>query len=230
MLIMKSYAKKIILLIVIAGIFLLVRFSGVGGQLTFENLQDNKEDLHAYVEGHYPFSVALYIIIYILSTAFSIPGATVLTLAGGFMFGTLLCAAYVNVGATTGAMMAFLSARYLIGDWVQERYQGQLKKFNEEISRNGHLYLLTLRFAPLFPFFLINILAGLISVPLKTFLWTTSLGIIPGSLVYAFAGSQLNTIKSPGDIFSLRMAVAFVLLALFALLPVIIKKSRNKVP
>ena len=225
---MKTYAKKIILFSIIAGMFFFIRVSDLSHYLTFENLQKNKEALHAYVEGHYAFSVILYISMYVTSTAFSIPGATILTLAGGFLFGALLCAVYVNVGATTGAIMAFLSAKYLIGAWVQNRYRRQLTRFNEEIASNGHLYLLTLRFVPVFPFFLLNVLAGLTNIPLKTFLWTTALGIIPGSLVYAFAGSQLNTIKSAGDIFSWRMAAAFILLALFSLLPVLINKSRNK--
>lgn len=227
---MKAHIKKIMLFSIITGLFFFIRASDVSHYLTFENLQKNKEALHGYVEGHYAFSVILYISMYVASTAFSIPGAAILTLAGGFLFGTLLCAAYVNVGATTGAIMAFLSAKYLIGAWVQNRYRRQLIRFNKEIASYGHIYLLTLRFVPVFPFFLINVLAGLTNVPLRTFLWTTSLGIIPGSLVYAFAGSQLDTIKSARDIFSSRMAAAFILLALLSLLPVLINKARNKAP
>lgn len=226
---MKVPTKKIILFGVLIGVFYLIRFSGIGEHLTLADLQRNKQELHGYVKTHYAFSVALYIGVYVISTAFSIPGAAVLTLAGGFLFGTFLCALYANAGATAGATMAFLSARYLIGGWFQDRYRRQLIRFNEEISRNGRFYLLTLRFVPIFPFFLINILAGLTNVPFKTFLWTTSLGIIPGSLAYAFAGTQLDTINSLGDVLSAKVIAAFLLLALLALMPVIIGKTRKNI-
>jgi uncharacterized membrane protein YdjX (TVP38/TMEM64 family) len=220
----KRGSKRIILFVVIAAVFVFIRLSGVADYLTWEAVQENRESLSRWVTAHYSLSVITYIGLYIVTVAFSIPGATVLTLAGGFLFGTLWGVVYVNLGATTGAALAFLSSRYLLGGWVQERYGEQLKRYNDEIEKNGHLYLLTLRFIPLFPFFLINILSGLTTVPLRTFAWTTSLGIIPGSAVYAFAGSRLAVIRSPDDVLSLPIIIALVFLGLFSLSPVIIRR------
>ncbi|HDZ69312.1 MAG TPA: TVP38/TMEM64 family protein, partial [Phycisphaerales bacterium] len=176
-------------------------------------------------------SVLAYIVIYIVVTGLSLPGATILTLAGGFLYKVFFTVIYVNIAATTGAMLAFLFARYIAGQWIQQSYGDKLAKFNEEVDRNGAYYLLTLRFIPIFPFFLINTFAGLTNVPLRTFLWTTSLGIFPGSLVYAYAGRQLCRIKAMQDIFTGQVLLAFLLLAAFAVLPVIvnrIKKTKQK--
>jgi uncharacterized membrane protein YdjX (TVP38/TMEM64 family) len=111
---------------------------------------------------------------------------------------------------------------------IQERYREQLEKFNSEMERNGPRYLLTLRLLPVFPFFLVNFLSGLTRVSLPTFLWTTSLGIIPGSMVYAFAGQQLETVRSVGDILSLKVLIAFGVLALFTFLPPLVQRLRKK--
>jgi uncharacterized membrane protein YdjX (TVP38/TMEM64 family) len=135
---------------------------------------------------------------------------------------------YVNVGATLGATFAFLFSRYILGRAIQAKYGAQLEKFNRELDENGHLYLLTVRFIPVFPFFLINILSGLTKIPLWTYVWTTSAGILPGSLVYTFAGSQLGTINSIGDLLTGRILVAFLLLAALTLTPLVLKKLRAK--
>lgn len=219
--------KKILLFVIIISIIVGIRVSGLGDYLTFENLKQNREHLHIFVSEHYVFSVFLYIIIYIVVTGLSLPGATTMTLAGGFLFGTILAAIYVNICATAGAILAFLVSRYLLGTWIQNKYSDKLEKFNRETELNGYRYLLTLRLIALFPFYLINILAGVTKIPLKTFIWTTSLGIFPGSLVYAFAGSRLNFIESPKDIFSPQILLAFVLLALLPLLPEALKKLRH---
>ena len=131
-----------------------------------------------FVHDRYILSLFLFISLYIIATAFSIPGDIILTLAGGFLFGIAVATVIVNIGATAGAVLAFLSARYLVGDRLQEKYQGQLNRFNEELNLNGPRYLLTLRFIPVFPFFLINFLAGLTNIPLRTFVWTTSVGYV----------------------------------------------------
>jgi uncharacterized membrane protein YdjX (TVP38/TMEM64 family) len=158
---------------------------------------------------------------------FSLPGATIMTLAGGFLYTFFIGALYVNVGATAGATLAFLFARYIAGKSLQEKYGGRLEKFNSELDRNGWSYLLTLRFIPVFPFFLINIFAGLTKIPLRTFVWTTSVGIFPGSLIYAYAGQQLGDIGSVKDIFSGRVLLAFLLLAGLAIFPTLYKKIKK---
>ncbi len=216
------------LLLLIVTTIVFIRCAGVDRYVTFENLQENKVRLLQAVENNYFLSVAGYIVLYIAVVAFSIPGATVLTLSGGFLFGALLGTLYVNAGATTGATLAFLFCRYAAGDWIQEKYLDKLITFNRELSENGYRYLLALRLIPLFPFFLINAGAGLTKIPLRTFVWTTSLGILPGSFVYAFAGKQLGSIESMGDIFSTEILIAFSLLALLVLVPVVVKYSKRK--
>lgn len=225
---MNKHKKRILLLILFIAVIVLIRFSAIGDYITFENLKKNREILFAFTKENYLISIILYIIIYILVVAFSLPGAAVLTLAGGFLFGTLLAMLCVNIGATAGAALAFVLARYLIGKQIQNRYESQLRTLNEQIDKNGSRYLLTLRFLPIFPFFLINFLSGLTKVPLKTFIWTTSLGILPGSAVYAFAGQQIGTINSLIEILSKKVLIAFALLALFTLLPIILNYAKKR--
>jgi uncharacterized membrane protein YdjX (TVP38/TMEM64 family) len=224
----KSRTKKLMLLVAIAAAVVGLRLAGVGDLLTLEHLQQRRDELAAAVRERYALSLAVYLLAYAAVVAFSIPGATVMTLAGGFVFGTLPTVLAVNAAATAGAVLAFLSARYLLGASLQERYRGQLEKFNAEIERHGPRYLLTLRLLPVFPFFLVNFLSGLTRVRLATFAWTTSVGIIPGSFVYAFAGRQLETVRDPRDIFSSRIMLAFGLLALFTLVPVVRDRLRKK--
>lgn len=224
---MNKYKTRIILLILFIAVIALTRFSPMSDYLTFEKVKNNRDVLLAFAGENYLFSVFLYIAAYVLVVALSIPGAVLLTLIGGFLFGTLLTVLYVNVGATAGATLAFLIARYLIGDRLQHRYGQQLARFNNEISRNGSRYLLTLRFIPVFPFFLINFLSGLTKVPLRTFIWTTSLGILPGTAVYAFAGQQIGTIASLQEILSKNVLIAFALLALFTLFPIILNYAKG---
>ncbi len=228
---MKKNLKRIILGVIVVALIIGLRFTSIGEKLSLESLQSNAGKLVQYSNQNYLLSVLAYIVIYIVVTGLSLPGATILTLAGGFLYKVFFTVIYVNIAATTGAMLAFLFARYIAGQWIQQRYGDKLAKFNEEVDRNGAYYLLTLRFIPIFPFFLINTFAGLTNVPLRTFLWTTSLGIFPGSLVYAYAGQQLGRIKAVQDIFTGQVLLAFLLLAAFAVLPVIInriKKTKQK--
>jgi pyruvate/2-oxoglutarate dehydrogenase complex dihydrolipoamide dehydrogenase (E3) component/uncharacterized membrane protein YdjX (TVP38/TMEM64 family) len=223
----KKNRKRLILLGVVFALIIGLRFTGVGEKLTLENLQNNGEKLVQFSNRNYLVSVLCYIGIYVVVTGFSLPGATVLTLAGGFLYTFFIGAIYVNVAATTGATLAFLFARYVAGKSLQEKYGDKLAKFNEELDRNGWSYLLILRLIPIFPFFLINIFAGLTNIPLRTFVWTTSAGIFPGSLIYAYAGQQLGTIKAVKDIFTGKVLVAFLLLAGLAVFPVIHKKVKK---
>jgi uncharacterized membrane protein YdjX (TVP38/TMEM64 family) len=225
---MSKQRKRVILLLSFIAVIVIVRSSPLGGLFTFENLQQHRESLLLIVKEHYWLSVLSYICLYILAVSLSLPGAAVLTLAGGFLFGTLASTLYVNLGATTGASFAFLAARHLLGKRLQEKYQSQLSNFNTEIERSGTSYLLTLRFVPLFPFFLINFLAGLTAVSLRTFIWTTSVGIIPGTAAYAFAGQQIGSLNSLSEILSKRMMAVFAVLALFALVPVLVKRITGR--
>ncbi|MDH4161311.1 MAG: TVP38/TMEM64 family protein [Nitrospirota bacterium] len=225
---MTAHAKKISLLVLFVALIAGLRFSGLADSLTLENLQRNREALLSWVEGHRTLSFIVYILVYIAVVAFSLPGGAVMTLAGGYLFGTVPAVLCVVVGATCGAVLSFLSARYLIGSRVQERYAAQLARFNSEMDRNGGRYLLTLRLIPLFPFFLVNFLSGLTRVSLGLFTWTTAVGIIPGTAAFAFAGHQLESVKNVGDILSPRVLLALGILAAFTLLPALWSRIRKK--
>jgi uncharacterized membrane protein YdjX (TVP38/TMEM64 family) len=225
---MNKQKKMIISSVLLLSAIILVRYSPLSTVISFDNLKQNRDSLLVFVQEHYWLAVACYIAMYVAVTSFPVPAALVLTLAGGFLFGAVAGVLYIDIGATGGAMIAFLSARYLFGNWVQERYVLQLRKFNEEIAQNGASYFLTLRFIPLFPFFLINLLAGLTKVPLRTFLWTTLIGILPATAVFAFAGRQIGTINSPSEILSKKMLMAFLALALVTVLPAVLKRMKAR--
>jgi uncharacterized membrane protein YdjX (TVP38/TMEM64 family) len=212
----------------IVALIILIRLFGLHDLLTFETFRQYRDQLLSITTEHYILAATLFIIIYIVVVALSIPGATILTLTAGFLFG--FCGViYVNIGATIGAILAFLVARYLLGDWIQKRYGERFASFNKEIAENGYNYLLTLRFIPLFPFFLVNIFAGITRVSLITYAWTTMVGIAPASFVYIYTGRQLGRIDQPGNILSWQIMLAFTLLGLLALSPVFLKKlMKNK--
>ncbi len=218
--------KKILLLIFVIALVAAVRFSPYSQLLTLENLKQERFHLFAFVHDHYLLSVFAFIGLYILVTGLSIPGAAILTMAGGAAYGTVFTTVYVNIGATAGATAAFFAARYLLGDRLQARYGEQLNRFNKEMRKNGPRYLLSLRLVPIFPFFLINLLAGLTRVPPGTFIWTTALGIIPGTLLFAYAGRQIGAINTPAEIFTSRVILAFAALAAVTLLPVLLKRGK----
>jgi uncharacterized membrane protein YdjX (TVP38/TMEM64 family) len=220
--------KKAGLVAGLLGLVVAVRLSGLDQYFTLDNLKTRKDELLLFVDSHYLVSISAYVLLYIVTTALSLPGATVLTLAGGFLFGTLPAVVLVNVGATTGAACAFLLTRYLIGEWLQRRYAQKLTAINDEIARSGPNYLLVLRLVPLFPFFLVNIVAGLTRIRFSTYLWTTALGILPADIVYTFTGTQLGTISRPADIISGRMIMAFAGLALLSAVPIAYRTMRSR--
>jgi len=218
---------------VIAGIafivfILIARFFGIGTYLNLATVKLYSEQLKMFVQNHYVPSIASYILLYITGTALSIPVALLLTVTGGFLFGAILGTLYANIGATIGASISFLIIRHSVGTHLQEKYSAQLAHLNAEMDRDGALYLLAVRLIAIFPFFLLNILIGLTKVPLSTFIWTTSLGIVPSSFVFAFAGQQIHSINSPRDIFSPRILLAFALLAALSLLPVAVRRIRGR--
>ena len=192
--------------------------------LSLDALKANRDNLLVFTQDHYVPAVALFILAYIFQTAFSLPGATIMTLAGGFLFGSLWGPLYVNIGATTGATLAFLAARYLFHQWVERKFGDRLGPIQDGFARNAFSYLLTLRLIPFFPFFLVNLLSGLTRVKVSTYVVATAIGIIPGSVVYAFAGRQLGTINALSELVSPRLLLAFSLLGLLMLVPVIYRK------
>ncbi len=224
----KSSTGKIITgIIFLLGIGAFVYFD-LGQYLSLDSLKANRDLLLNYTESNYGLAVAVFILVYILQTAFSLPGGAILTLTGGFLFGSLIGTVFVNIGATAGATLAFLAARYLLRDWVESKFGDRLGPIQVGFAENAFSYLMTLRLIPAFPFFLVNLVSGLTRVKLGTYMIATSLGIIPGSFVFAFAGQQLGSINSLSEIASPSVLLAFSLLGLLALMPIAYRKWTNK--
>jgi uncharacterized membrane protein YdjX (TVP38/TMEM64 family) len=202
----------------------------LGRFLSLTALKENRDGLLAFTEENFAAAVGIFISVYVLVAGLSLPGAVILTLAGGFVFGAGLATMFINVGATTGATLAFLTARYVLRDTVEQKFGKWLGPFQEGFAKNAFSYLLTLRLIPLFPFFVVNLVSGLTRVSVGTYVTATAIGIIPGSFVYAYAGRQLGTINSLKEIASPNVIVAFVLLGLLALVPVVYKKFATKSP
>jgi len=205
-------------------------FFDLGQYFTLQALKENKDALQAYTKSHYGLTALAFIGLYCLQTALSLPGATILTLAGGFLFGTWMGGFFVNIGATSGAVLAFMAARYLLREAIEKKFGKRLGSIQKGFESNGFNYLLTLRLIPLFPFFLVNLASGLTRIRLSSYALATAIGILPGSLVYSNAGAQLGQIESLSDIASPGVIGAFVLLGLLALVPVLYNKMKKPGP
>ena len=233
---MKKYFIRLgvlaFVLIVVVAVF---RFTPVGEYVNPNTIEENKDQLFDRVEERYAIAVTLYILLYIVVVALSIPGATVLTLLGGFFFGGVsgltgvaLGVVYVNVGASVGALLVFLAARFFLGDMVHAKYGAKLERFDRELAENGKNYLLTMRFIPIFPFWMINLLSGVAKVNPVTFFWTTSLGIIPASAVYNYVGYAFGSVGGEADVVVRNVIIALLALAVISIMPVIVKKMRQR--
>jgi pyruvate/2-oxoglutarate dehydrogenase complex dihydrolipoamide dehydrogenase (E3) component/uncharacterized membrane protein YdjX (TVP38/TMEM64 family) len=187
----------------------------LGQYLTLESIKSQRDGLLTLYNSHPWKTVFIYSVIYVLATAASLPGAVILTLAAGTLFGFGLGLLVVSFASSVGALAAFLVARYLLHSTIESRFGKRLRPINEGIARDGAFYLLTLRLVPVFPFWLINILMGLTTMRAATFYWASQVGMLPGTAVYVFAGTQLATIDSVRDILSPTLLTSLALLGLF---------------
>jgi uncharacterized membrane protein YdjX (TVP38/TMEM64 family) len=219
--------KKIALALLGIIVFILFFYFDLQRFLTLTALKANRQTLLEYYAAHTLIMVAGFMAIYIVQTALSLPGAAILSLAAGAIFGSIMGTLYTNIAATLGATLAFLITRYLLRDVVLNKFGNKLEGMNRELEIRGLSYLLFLRLVPLFPFFLINLAAGLTRLSLKTFFFGTMLGIIPGGFVFVNAGASLATIDSLSGIVSPRVLGSFALLGLFALVPVLYNKFKK---
>lgn len=210
--------SKLLLILVIATIVAV--FIGLDGHklLTLENLQSHQAALAQWIDQHLLFAVIGYGLIYVVVTALSLPGATIMTLAGGAFFGNLYGLAAVSIASTLGASLAFLVARFLLRDTLRGRYKDTIARIDRGIEKDGAFYLATLRLVPVFPFFLINLAMGLTGMKLRTYALVSWIAMLPGTFVYVNAGTQLGQIQSTGDIVSADLLLSFALLGLFPLI------------
>jgi uncharacterized membrane protein YdjX (TVP38/TMEM64 family) len=197
---------------------------GLGHYLTLSYVKLSQEKFAAlYAEQRF-IVIAAYMLIYILVTSLSLPGAAVMTLAGGALFGLLIGTIVVSFASTIGATLACFVSRSVLRDWVQNKFADKLKTVNEGIEKEGAFYLFTLRLIPVFPFWLINLVMGLTKMPLRTFYWVSQAGMLAGTIVYVNAGKELAKIDSLSGILSPGLIFSFALLGIF---PIATKKLLN---
>jgi uncharacterized membrane protein YdjX (TVP38/TMEM64 family) len=205
----------------------------LGDQLSFEALERNREVLLAWRDANYPLAVVGFILAYALAVAFSVPGAIWFTLAAGFLFGTVPATAIVVVAATLGATGIFLAARTGLGDALRARSGKWLRKLERGVGENAVSFMLTMRLVPAVPFFVANLAPAFLGVPLRTYVWTTLVGIIPGTAVFASVGAGLGEVFAAGErpdlsiIFSWPVLGPLLGLAALSALPAIIKTLRR---
>lgn len=216
----KIINKIAIVCVIILGV-VAFRYFDIGQYLTLEYIKASQENLHSLYLSNRAMVVAAYIGIYIAVTALSLPGAAVLTLAGGGLFGLVVGTVAVSFASTIGATLACLVSRYLLREWVQNKFGDKLATINNGIAKEGAFYLFSLRLVPIFPFFVINLLMGLTRMRLFTFFWVSQIGMFAGTIVYVNAGKELAKIDSLSGIMSPGVLISFVILGLF---PISVKK------
>ncbi len=217
---MLNVKRIIIFLAIIASIIFCVIAFDLEKYLTFAELKSRQSELQSLVNNNPFTSAAIYFLIYVLATAASLPGALIITLSGGALFGLFKGTVLVSFASTLGALLAFLIARFFLHDYVQNKFPERLKLINQKVKQEGAYYLLFLRLVPIFPFFLINLLMALTPIRTFTYYWISQLGMFPATMIYVNAGTQIAKISSPSDIASPSVILA---LALLGILPFITK-------
>ena len=219
---------KLLILAVFAGA--IIALFAFGGQkyLSLETIKSNRDALLTFTRDHRFAMLAIAFVVYTVAVACSLPGAIVLSLTCGFLFGRWVGSLVIIAAATLGATLVFLAARYLFADWARSKMGGLGKKINEGFSENAFNYMLFLRLVPAFPFFLVNLAPAFTNIKLSTFVLATAIGIIPGTFVFANLGETLGTIDSLSGLISKETLLAFALLGVLALVPIAIRKFKSK--
>ncbi len=211
---------------------------GLQDYLSLGFLAERRDELRAFVDDRYVLSAAGFLAIYILAVAFSFPAASILTIFGGFLFGWIIGGALVAVGATTGASLIFLATRSAFGGFLRQRVDGVVKRLADGFRRNAFGYLLVIRLAPVFPFFVVNIAAALFDISLRRFLAATFFGILPGTFAYAYLGQGVDSVlvaaqaagreATVSDLVTRDITLAFFMLAVVAAIPTVVSQLRRR--
>ena len=216
---LESFAlrKRVVIVAVVAACVATFFALGLGDYLTLDYLQASRARVVEYVAAAPLRSSAMFFGGYVLVTGLSLPGAAVLTIAAGAIFGLGWGLLLASFASTIGATIAFLLARSLLGEWVQRRFGAYLEPINRGLQRDGNFYLFTIRMVPVFPFFVINLLMGLTRIGAAPFYLVSQFGMLPGTFVFVFAGTQLADVHAVGDVLSPGMIAALSLLGIFPL-------------
>ncbi len=210
--------KKIVIAVAVVALIGGFFIFDLGRFFTLEYFNAQRDAILAYREANPALSALVYFALYVAVTGLSLPGAAIMTLVGGAVFGLLWGTVIVSFASTLGATLAFLVSRFLLRDWVQGRFGDSLRTVNREVERDGAFYLFTLRLVPAFPFFVINLVMGLTPIRTLTFAWVSQVGMLAGTIVYVNAGTQIAQIDSLAGLLSPTLIGSFVLLGLFPLI------------
>ncbi|MGY0602310.1 MAG: FAD-dependent oxidoreductase [Paraglaciecola chathamensis] len=211
-------SKRIILVVIIVALIASFFVLDLNQYLTLESLKSNQQDLAQYIEANWLIAFIGYLVIYAAATALSVPGAAILTLGAGALFGFGWGLLLASFASSIGATLAFLASRFLLRDWVKNTFSKKLESIDKGVEKDGAFYLLSLRLVPIFPFFIINLVMGVTSIKTWTYYWVSQLGMLIGTAVYVNAGTQLVEINQLSDIISTDLILSFVLLGIFPIL------------
>ena len=223
--------KKAVLALVLIGAIAAYFAFDLGQYLSLENFKASQADIVAAKDANPALYIAEFFLLYVAVTGLSIPGAAIMSLVAGALFGVVLGTIIVSFASTMGATLAFLSSRYLLRDWVQGKFGERLRAVDDGLEKDGAFYLFTLRLIPVFPFFVINLLMGLTRIKTGTFFWVSQIGMLPATIVFVNAGTQISRIESTAGLLSPTLIASFVALAFFPWaargIVAIVKRSRG---
>jgi uncharacterized membrane protein YdjX (TVP38/TMEM64 family) len=223
--------KKAILALVLIGAIAAYFIFDLGQYLSLENFKASQADIVAAKDANPALYIAGFFLLYVAVTGLSIPGAAIMTLVAGALFGVVVGTLIVSFASTMGATLAFLSSRYVLRDWVQGKFGERLRAVDGGLEKDGAFYLFTLRLIPVFPFFVINLLMGLTRIKTGTFFWVSQIGMLPATIVFVNAGTQISRIESTAGLLSPTLIASFVALAFFPWaakgIVAIVKRSRG---
>jgi len=223
--------KKAVLALVLIGAIAAYFIFDLGQYLSLENFKASQADIVAAKDANPALYIAGFFLLYVAVTGLSIPGAAIMTLVAGALFGVVAGTIIVSFASTKGATLAFLSSRYVLRDWVQGKFGERLRAVDDGLEKDGAFYLFTLRLIPVFPFFVINLLMGLTRIKTGTFFWVSQIGMLPATIVFVNAGTQISRIESTAGLLSPTLIASFVALAFFPWaakgIVAVVKRSRG---
>jgi uncharacterized membrane protein YdjX (TVP38/TMEM64 family) len=223
--------KKAVLALVLFGAIAAYFIFDLGQYLSLENFKASQAEIVAAKDANPALYIAGFFLLYVAVTGLSIPGAAIMSLVAGALFGVVLGTLIVSFASTMGATLAFLSSRYLLRDWVQGKFGERLRAVDDGLEKDGAFYLFTLRLIPVFPFFVINLLMGLTRIKTGTFFGVSQIGMLPATIVFVNAGTQISRIESTAGLLSPTLIASFVALAFFPWaakgIVAVVKRSRG---
>ena len=210
--------KKIVLLLAIILLSIILSFTELKTLFTLESIQENHRNIRNFYLNNMLLVTFLFSLIYIISAALALPFALMLTILSGAIFGLILGTIIASFSSTIGATICFLISRYIAKDFIQNKYKKQLLKFNEGFKKEGVFYLFAIRLTPIFPFFIVNIVMGLLQITTIKFYFISQIAMLPATLLYVYAGVQISTLKSISDITSPELLILLFLIGIFPIL------------